>query len=88
MKPAPGAPATPEIGPFFGKGKNRTKLTMAANARLLEEVIYNYWDDHGQFGNNNPRKTGPYSSLAYKGAKEYQSYAIPHEEDRKKRISC
>ena len=26
-KPAPGAPATAEIGPFFGKGKNRTELT-------------------------------------------------------------
>ena len=85
MKSAPGAPATAEIGPFFGKGKNRIKLTVAANARLLEEIIYNYWDDHGQFGNNNLRKTGPDSSLAYKGAKEYKSYATPHEEDRNKR---
>ena len=31
MKPAPGAPATAEIGPFFGKGKNRTELTKVVN---------------------------------------------------------
>ena len=39
----------------------------------------------GHSEKNNPRKTGPYSSLAYKGVKGYKSYAIPHEEDRNKR---
>ena len=73
MKPAPGVPVTAEIGSLFGKGTNRTELTKAANARLSEDIIYTYWDDHGQFGNNNPHKTGPYSSPAYTGAKEYQS---------------
>ena len=84
MKPAPGAPVTAKIGSLLGKGPNRTKLTKAANARLSEDIIYTYWDDHGQFRNNNPRKTGPYSSPAYKGTKEYQSYDIPHAEDHKK----
>ena len=60
---------------------------MVAKERLFEEIIYNYWDDHGQFINNNPCKTGPYSSLAFKGAKEYKSYTTPHEEDRNKKKS-
>ena len=86
MKPVPGAPVTTEIGSFFGKGTNRTELT--DNERLSKNIIYIYWDDHGQFGNNDPRKTGPYSSPTYTGAKEYQSYDSPPTEDRKKGISC
>ena len=58
---------------------------MIANEWLLGEIIYTYWDDYGQFGNNNPRKTGPYSSQVYTGAKEYKSFATPHQEDRNKR---
>ena len=59
-------------------------MTRAANERLSKDIIYIYWDDHGQFGNNNPRKTGLYSSPTYTGAKEYQIYNSPHAEDRKK----
>ena len=89
MKPAPGTTVTTEIGSFSGKGTNRTKLTKAANERLSKDIIYIYWDDHRQFGNNNPRKTGPYSNSAYTGAKEYLSYDSAHAEDCKKRgISC
>ena len=84
MKPAPGATITTEIGSFFGKATNTTELTKAANERLSKDIIYIYWDDHGQFGNKNPRKTGSYSNPAYTGAKEYQSYNRPHAEDRKK----
>ena len=60
MQPAPGAPITAEIGSFFGKETNRTELTKAANERLSKDIIYIYWDDHGQFGNKNPQKIGPY----------------------------
>ena len=85
IKPAPGAPVTTKIGSFFGKGTNRTKLTKIANERLSKDIIYIYLDHHVQFENNNPHKAGPYSSPAYTGAKEYQSYNSPHAEDRKKR---
>ena len=57
----------------------------AANERLLGEITYTYWNDYGQFGNNDPRKIGPYSTQAYTGAKEYKTFATPHPEDRKKR---
>ena len=84
IKPASGAPGIAGIRTFFRK-KNRTKVAVAANERLLGEIIYTYWDDYGQFGNNNPRKTSPYSTQAYTGAKEYKSFATPHQEDCNKR---
>ena len=89
MKPAPGATVTTELGSFIGKGTNTTELMKAVNERLLKDTIHIYWDDHGQFGNKNPRKIGPYSNSSYTGVKEYLSYNSAHAEDRKKRgISC
>ena len=85
MKPAPGATVTTEFESIFGKGTSRTELTKAANEKLLKGIIYTYWDDPGQFGNKNPRKTGPYSNSVYMGAKEYLSYDSAHADDRKKR---
>ena len=82
MKPAPGAMVITEFRSIFGKGTNRTELIKAANERLLKDIIYTYWDDHGQFGNKNPRKTGPYSNSSYTGAKEYLSYDSAYVDDR------
>ena len=53
MKPAPGATGTTKFRSIYGKGTNRTELTKAANERLLKDIIYTYWNDHGQFGNKN-----------------------------------
>ena len=60
-------------------------MVAAANERLLGEIIYTYWDDYGQFGNKDPRKTGPYSTQTYTGAKEYKSFDTPHPDDCNKR---
>ena len=60
-------------------------MVAAANERLLGEILYTYWDDNGQFGNKDPRKTGPYSTEVYTGAKEYKSFDTPHPDDRNKR---
>ena len=79
-----GASGIAGIGTFFKK-KNRTAVVAAANERLLEEIIYTYWDDYGQFGNKDPCKTGLYSTQAYTGAKEYKSFDTPHPDDRNKR---
>ena len=40
-------------------------MAAAANKRLLGEILHTYWEDYGQFGNKDPRKTGSYSTPAY-----------------------
>ena len=83
IKPVSRASSSTSIGTFFQK--NRTAAAAAANEWLSGEIIYTYWDDYGQFGNKDPRMTGPYSTQAYTGAKEYKSFATPHPDDRNKR---
>ena len=85
IQPASGASGDPNKITTYLKKPDRTDLVAAANERLSGGIIYTYWDNHGQFGNKNPRKTGPYSTSAYTGAKEYKTFATPHPEDRKKR---
>ena len=64
-------------------------MTVLANGRLLEEIIYNYWDDYGQLGNNNPCKTGPYSSQAYKGQRNTKvTLPLMKRTVTKERTSC
>mgnify|MGYP005631639623 CR=1 FL=1 len=66
IKPISGAPGTVDITTFFKK-KSRTEVVATANERLLGGILYTYWNDYGQFGNKDPRKTGPYSTPAYTG---------------------
>merc|ERR1712238_609226 len=82
IQPASGAPGDLNKITTYLEKPDRTDLVAAANERLAGGTLYTYWDNHGQFGNKNPRKTGPYSNSAYTGAKEYQSFATPHPEDR------
>ena len=84
IKPASRALGIAAIATFFKK-KFRTEVVAAANKRLLGEILYTYWDDYGQFGNKDPRKTGPYSTQAYTGAKEYKFFDTPHSGDHNKR---
>ena len=60
-------------------------MVAAANEQLSGETIYTYWDGFGQFGSKDPHTTGPYSTPAYTGAKEYKSFDTPHPDERNKR---
>ena len=88
IKLTSGASGIADIATFFKK-KDRTAAVAAANERLSGEIIYTYWDDYGQFGNKDPRKTGPYSTPAYTGERNIKA-SIPLIQMivTKGRISC
>ena len=64
IQPSSRTPGTADISKFF---QNRTGMVAAANARLLGDILYTYWEDYGQFQNKEPRKSGLYSTPAYTG---------------------
>ena len=73
IQPASGTPGTADISKFF---QNRTGMVAAANARLLGDILYTYWEDYGQFQNKEPRKSGLYSTPAYTGERNTK-FLIP-----------
>ena len=58
-----------------------TKCLKKANEQISNDTIYKYWGDYGQFGDKQPRTTGPYSKDIYTNLSAFLSYDTAHAED-------
>ena len=60
-----------------------TERLKKANEQILNDTIYKYWGDYGQFGDKQPSTTGPYSKDIYTNSSAFLSYDTAHADDRR-----